>query len=167
MRRRASRGCVPQEARRSAAPLFGGALLVRPYTVVVLTRIARLVWMVGFAVGTVTHVLDLVLGGVEVYAGYPDAVRVYWVALTVLDPLVVVGAARRMGAAVVLGVAVMVSDVTINTWVLVSTGALGIAGLAMQIVFGTFVVATAPMLWRAWGRVRPGRVEGGRASAGR
>jgi len=115
----------------------------------VLTRVVRLVWVVGFLVGTTTHVLDLVQGGVAVYAGFPDAVRLYWVSLTLLDPLTVVLTALRRRAGVVLGVAIMVSDVAVNATVAATTDGLGLRGLVLQVVFGLVVVTTAPLLWRA------------------
>lgn len=114
-----------------------------------LTRVVRLVWIAGFLVGSTTHVLDLVQGGVAVYAGFPDAVRLYWVSLTLLDPLTVVLTALRRRAGVVLGVAIMVSDVAVNATVAATTDGLGLRGLVLQVVFGLVVVTTAPLLWRA------------------
>lgn len=114
-----------------------------------LTRVVRLVWVVGFLVGTTTHVLDLVQGGVAVYAGFPDAVRLYWVSLTLLDPLTVVLTALRRRAGVVLGVAIMVSDVSVNATVAATTDGLALRGLLLQVAFGLVVVTTAPLLWRA------------------
>jgi len=123
----------------------------------VLTRVVRLVWIAGFLVGSTTHVLDLVQGGVAVYAGFPDAVRLYWVSLTLLDPLTVVLTALRRRAGVVLGVAIMVSDVAVNATVAATTDGLGLRGLVLQVVFGLVVVTTAPLLWRA--ARRPGECD--------
>ena len=114
-----------------------------------LTRVVRLVWIAGFLVGSTTHVLDLVQGGVAVYAGFPDAVRLYWVSLTLLDPMTVVLTALRRRAGVVLGVAIMVSDVAVNATVAATTDGLGLRGLVLQVAFGLVVVTTAPLLWRA------------------
>ena len=114
-----------------------------------LTRVVRLVWIAGFLVGSTTHVLDLVQGGAAVYAGFPDAVRLYWVSLTLLDPLTVVLTALRRRAGVVLGVAIMVSDVAVNATVAATTDGLGLRGLVLQVAFGLVVVTTAPLLWRA------------------
>lgn len=122
-----------------------------------LTRVVRLVWIAGFLVGSTTHVLDLVQGGVAVYAGFPDAVRLYWVSLTLLDPLTVVLTALRRRAGVVLGVAIMVSDVAVNATVAATTDGLGLRGLVLQVVFGLVVVTTAPLLWRA--ARRPGECD--------
>lgn len=121
-----------------------------------LTLVVRLIWIVGFLVGTTTHVIDLVVGAADVYAGFPGGVRAYWVSLTVLDPLAVVLTAFRLRAGVVLGVAIIVSDVILNTVVFAVIGGLGAGGLVMQAVFGVVVVATAPLLWRAARRRQPG-----------
>ena len=106
--------------------------------------------MAGFLVGTTTHVVDLVLGGLDVYAGQPAGVRAFWVALTVVDPLVVTLLLLRRRAGVVLGVVVMVADVAVNGSVLAATGD-GLAALLPQSLFGAFVVLTARPL-AAWFR---------------
>jgi hypothetical protein len=126
----------------------------------------RVVWMLGFAVGTTTHVIDLALGGIEVYEGAPTAVRAFWVALTALDPTVIVlmlgGAPAREGlaslrwrrAAVVLGAAIMIVDVAVNATMTFAIGMPGATpgriglGLVSQTAFAVFVLATAPVLWR-------------------
>lgn len=123
----------------------------RPVPVVLLVRIG---WVLGFLVGTTTHILDLVLGGATVYAGFPDGVRVFWIALTVLDPLVVTLTVLRLRAGVVLGCAVMIADVAVNATVFALMPGLSPLGLVSQIVFGVFVLLTAPLLWRA-ARRRP------------
>ncbi|TPW77736.1 hypothetical protein [Schumannella soli] len=126
----------------------------------------RVMWMVGFAVGTTTHVIDLTLGGIDVYEDAPTAVRAFWVALTALDPTVIVlmlgGAPTREGlaalrwrrAAVLLGAAIMVADVAVNATMTFEIGMPGAApgqigvGLVTQTAFAVFVLATAPLLWR-------------------
>lgn len=113
--------------------------------------LALALWSAGFLVGTVTHSVDLALGGLNVYAGFPPPVRVFWVSLTVLDALVVVLLWRRLRAAVVLAVVIVVCDVGINTAVLVVHGGLSPFGLVLQVAFGLLVITTAPWLW---GRLR-------------
>jgi hypothetical protein len=115
----------------------------------VLVLLLRLAWIAGFLVGTTTHTIDLIAGGLDVYAGYPDGVRLYWVSLTALDPLTVVLIALRRRAGVVLGVAVMVSDVTINLTMSAVYGGLGMSGLILQCAFAVLVLSTAPLLWRS------------------
>jgi len=109
--------------------------------------IIRILWVAGFVVGTTTHVIDLVTGGTNVYAGFPDGVRVFWVSLTVLDPLAIVLIVLRLRAAVILAIAIMVADVAVNS-VMVATHGLPVPGLINQIAFGLLVLATAPLLWK-------------------
>jgi hypothetical protein len=75
-------------------------------------------------------------------------VRLFWVALTVLDPLVVVLIWLRRRAGVVLGAAVMLCDVGVNLTVAALYGGLAPFGLISQVLFGALVLATAPWLWR-------------------
>jgi hypothetical protein len=121
-------------------------------------RIVGLIWIAGFLVGTTTHIADLVLGGSDVYAGYPDAVRLFWVSLTVLDPLAVVLIAVRSRAGVVLGVLIMLADVAVNVSVAATVGGLGLYGLVNQALFCAFVLLAARPLWRAFStRTEPAR----------
>lgn len=117
-----------------------------------LTRAARWLWVAGFGVGACTHVLDLVAGGAQVYAGFPTAVRVFWVSLTVLDPLAVVLVLRRRRAGVALGVAVMVADVAVNWTVHAVVGGGSPRGLVTLTAFGVLVLATAVPLDRWFAR---------------
>ena len=104
-------------------------------------------WSVGFLVGTVTHTVDLALGGLNVYSDFPPPVRVFWVSLTVLDPLAVVLLWGRLRAGVVLAVVIMVCDVGVNTVMHVAYGGLNPFALFLQVTFGLLVVTTAPWLW--------------------
>jgi len=109
--------------------------------------VIRVLWVVGFLVGTTTHVTDLVLGGTDVYASFPTAARLYWVSLTLFDPLTIVLVILRLRAGVLLAVVIMVSDVALNS-VMVATHGLAVFGLVNQILFALLVLATAPLLWR-------------------
>lgn len=116
-----------------------------------LPRVARVVWVLGFLVGTVSHVVDLASGGLEVYAGFPTSVRLFWVSLTLLDPAVIVLVLRRLRAGVVLGVAVMIADVAVNWTVYATIGPLVLSGVLSQTGFALVVVTTARPLWRWFG----------------
>lgn len=54
--------------------------------------------------GTVTHTVDLILDGIDVYSAFSPPVRLFWVSLTLFDPLVVVLLWTKPRAAVVIGV---------------------------------------------------------------
>lgn len=112
-----------------------------------LLGIVRGVWIVGFLIGTTTHVADLVLAGTNVYDGFPIAIRLFWVSLTVLDPLVAALLWFRLRAGVVLGVAVILADIAINWSVFSTIGGLSLFGVVAQSLFAAFVLMTARPLW--------------------
>jgi hypothetical protein len=111
-------------------------------------RVVQFVWIAGFLVGTTTHVADLVLSGADVYTGFHPATRLFWVALTLADPLVVVLIAVRDRAGVVLGVLIMLADVTVNWTVFATTDDFGLPGVLNQSLFCVFVLLTARPLWK-------------------
>jgi hypothetical protein len=66
------------------------------------------------AYGTVVHVVQLVSSGFDPYPGLPGWLRIYFVALTVLDPLAAVLLTRRHRSGVALATMVLVSDAVAN-----------------------------------------------------
>ena len=124
-------------------------------------RIIRILWVVGFFVGTTTPVVDLVIGGPDVYAGFPDVVRLFWVSLTLLDPLAIILIALRLRASVVLAIAIMAADIAVNS-AMVATHGLPVPGLINQLAFGLLVLATAPLLWKHARPARPRPANPGR-----
>jgi len=107
-----------------------------------------IVWLAGFLVGTGSHVIDLVLGGMDVYAGFPSLLRLFWVSLTLVDPLTVVLVGLRRRAGIVLGAVVIVTDIAVNWTVWATIGGNPLYGAVNQTIFAAFVLVTAPMLWR-------------------
>jgi hypothetical protein len=83
----------------------------------------------------------------------PPAIGLYWDALTFLDPLTVLLLWRRPRIGLAVAVAIMVSDVSVNTFVY-RAGYFGPSipqmvplSLFDQALFGLFVVVTAPLVW--------------------
>ena len=114
-------------------------------------RIVILVlWIAGFLVGTTTHVIDLVVGGENAYDGFPLGTRVFWMSLTVLDPITAVLLARRRRAGIVLALVVILVDVAVN-WTVFATIGIPLFGVVNQTLFAILLVSTAPMLWRWFG----------------
>ncbi len=72
----------------------------------------------GFCTGTTTHLMDMALLG---FLGYPAPlwINAYWTSLTLLDPIAALLLVFRTGYGVMLGLAIMVSDIAINTGVMV------------------------------------------------
>ncbi|GAA4894011.1 hypothetical protein ACFPM3_07475 [Streptomyces coeruleoprunus] len=117
------------------------------------------VYCAGLAVGTVTHVSDVVLHGPLPHAAFaPWWVDLYWTSLAVLDPLALVLLVRGRRAGVDLLCAVMATDLAANAYavlVLKGEAAGDFPGLQRLALFGLFVAVTAP-----WLRRRPERAPG-------
>jgi len=119
------------------------------------------VYLIGFADGTAAHARDLARAGFDAYSGFPQVpLRVFFVSLVLLDPLVVVLAALVLPAGIWLAAVVMALDVAANTagnWPRIQRDPawpFTPAGLLLIIVFGAFVLATAPAMLRATRIVR-------------
>ena len=62
------------------------------------------VYLIGFADGTAAHARDLARAGFDAYSGFPQVpLRVFFISLVLLDPLVVVLMALVLPAGIWLG----------------------------------------------------------------
>ena len=103
--------------------------------------------VIGFAIGTTMHVLQLVNAGWIVFADAPTWMNVYWAALTLLDPLAVVLLLRRRTLGLMLGLAVMLSDVGINSYAFYGLNLpFAFAALQLQTLFGGFLLGAIGFL---------------------
>ena len=117
-------------------------------------------WVIGFLVGTTTHTADLILGGLDVYSGFPVGVRLFWVTLTILDPVTAALIIFRRRSGIVLGGAVIITDIAVNWTVFTVVGGLSLFGVINQSLFAVLIVITARSLWNWFGRSsarEPGR----------
>ncbi|HMR50699.1 MAG TPA: hypothetical protein PKE40_15665 [Arachnia sp.] len=114
----------------------------------------QVVWIAGFLVGTTSHVLDLIAGGVDTYGAFPPALRAFWLSLTVLDPLTALLLLLRKRAGIILGVVVILTDIAVNWTVFFTIGGNPLFGVVNQTLFAAFLLVTAPRLWR-WFRALP------------
>lgn len=110
--------------------------------------------MVVLAYGTAVHLVHLVTSGFDPYPEMPPLLRVYFVALTVLDPLAAVLLARCTRPGVALSVTVLVSDAAANGWANYalddSSGlTVGRVGQGVITVLAIAACASVPRLWRA------------------
>ena len=112
----------------------------------------QILWVIGFLIGTTTHTADLILGGLDVYGGFPPGVRLFWVTLTVLDPITAVLIILRRRSGIVLGIAVIVADIAVNWTVFVLLGGLSWFGVISQSLFALLIIVTARPLWRWFGQ---------------
>ncbi|QYF73136.1 hypothetical protein [Cryobacterium sp. PAMC25264] len=105
-------------------------------------RVFQVLWIVGFLIGTSTHAADLLLGGANVYESFPAPLRLFWISLAVVDPLVVVLLLLKKQAGVILGVVVIVIDVGVNSTVYATIGGLSLCGVVSQTLFGVLILLT-------------------------
>lgn len=106
------------------------------------------VWIAGFLIGTVSHVLDLIARGAGTYGEFPPALRMFWLSLTVFDPLTAALLLLRKRAGILLGLVVILADITVNWTVFFTIGGNPLSGVVNQTLFAIFLLATAPALWR-------------------
>lgn len=131
----------------------------------ILVRRAVTGLVLALAYGTVVHVVHLAGSWAHPYPTpprwlpLPGWLRVYFVTLTVLDPLAAVLLALRRRSGVALAVAVLVTDAAANGYanhvldpaVGITTGRVGQAAITLLALAS---LALAPALWR---HARPGR----------
>ncbi|MBF4634577.1 hypothetical protein ITJ38_09210 [Agreia pratensis] len=115
-------------------------------------RAFQAAWVIGFLVGTTTHTADLIFGGLDVYSGFPLGVRLFWVTLTLLDPLTAALIIFRRRFGVALGVAVIIADIAVNWTVFVVIGGLSVFGVVSQSLFAVIIIGTARALWSWFGQ---------------
>ncbi|MFD8568437.1 hypothetical protein [Streptomyces sp. NPDC059639] len=122
-------------------------------------RCALAVYVIGFLVGTRTHVVDVARDGVHAYAMFPQLpLRVFFVGLVVLDPLVVVLVALVRRDGLRLAAAVMLLDMCGNwwgNWHWSRDDPSKLLVLLPLTLFGVFVLASVVPLHRSLGTLRP------------
>ncbi|MGI4874338.1 MAG: hypothetical protein ACRYFX_24540 [Janthinobacterium lividum] len=115
-------------------------------------QLVRWVYSLGFLAGTYTHLRGILAHGF-LATPVPPIIGVYWDTLTVLDPLTVLLLWRRPPVGLWLAVAIMGSDISVNTLVYLA-GYFGPPAAHMvplslfeQSLFGLFVFLTAPLAY--------------------
>jgi len=115
-------------------------------------RVIQVVWVIGFLVGTTTHAADLIVGGLNAYSAFPVGVRLFWVALTILDPVTAALIIFRRRSGILLGGAVILADIAVNWTVFAVVGGLSAFGNISQSLFAVLIFATARPLWVWFGQ---------------
>ena len=110
------------------------------------------IYSLGLLSGTYTHARGIIAKGF-LATPVPLVIGVYWDTLTLLDPLTVLLLWRRPQAGLWLAMAIMLSDVSVNTLVYLA-GYFGPPTVHMvplslfeQSLFGLFVFTTAPLAY--------------------
>lgn len=109
--------------------------------------LVRWVWTLAFLGGAFNHARDLIAGGWLPYRAAPLPLNVFWSALLPVDLLVAALLWWRSRWGVVLGVAVMLVDVAVNTEVVRRADVPMHPMVQLQILFLGFVLGSAPLLW--------------------
>jgi hypothetical protein len=109
--------------------------------------VTKLIWTLGFLIGTATHSLDLIYQGWLPYDFRPLPWNIYWTSLTFLDPLAALLIWVRERWGIILGTAIMASNIAVNGYTLAIGFETFLVPWLMQSTFGAFVFFTA---WRHW-----------------
>lgn len=129
------------EGDRSTQPRGGGgpAALARP-----IPTIAKILWSIGFAIGTISHALDISMFGWLPYEFMPLGFNLYWTSLVFLDPLAAVLIWIRPVWGLWLGSVIMASDLLVNAWTVFGAGYSELLpSLGFQAIFAAFVFYVA------------------------
>ena len=112
------------------------------------SQITRVVFCACFAIGGVNHVLDIVHGGLLPYDMVPMPINAYWTSLALLDFVTVGLLVLRLRLGLVCALAVMLSDVGINTYVYFFLDTeFGFIPLQLQTLFLGFLLGCFAFLW--------------------
>ncbi len=105
---------------------------------------AKAIWSIGFLIGTTTHALDIWHGGWLPYDFRPLPWNIYWTSLVFFDPLAALLIWVRERVAILLGCAIMASNVLVNGYTAFISGYEQFYfGLALQSAFAIFVFVVA------------------------
>jgi hypothetical protein len=112
------------------------------------TIIVRLFWALCLAGATYEHLQPLIAHGWGYqFPGIPPASMVFWKTLTFLDPLAIILIFILPRAGILLLLAIMLSDVAHNAWILAFHGGAA-SNLILQAIFLVIVLITAPFVWK-------------------
>jgi len=115
-------------------------------------------YVLAFAVGTTSHVVDILRWGFFPHNRYHWSLNLFWTSLAFFDPLAIVLLLRRAKAGILLAGLIMFLDVAVNLAAGVheylATGRFLMWGLYTQVPFALFILATASSLWSAFGASR-------------
>lgn len=114
-----------------------------------LSHALRLVMVGALSVGTCTHLENTWRAGYLPLPQQPLVFNLYWTALTLLDPLAAVLLVLRPRLGLILSLAIMISDVSINGYAFRPTGVLRVDWpFWLQVAFAAFLFATSPYCWQ-------------------
>ncbi len=114
-------------------------------------------YIIGFAVGTTTHTIELIQGGFLPYNHVPLWKNIYWTSLTFLDFLAIILILKSIVPALIISNLIIISDVIINISG-IEISQLGEYSdnykLIMQIAFCLYVLITTPIIFRLYKQMK-------------
>lgn len=115
-------------------------------------QVLFLFYILGFTIGTISHVIALIQHGVIIYESAPLWKNIYWTCLTFLDFAVIILIIYSVIPALVLSNLIIISDAIINS---LGVNFVGFDfavyyRLVFQIIFMVFVVITTPVILRKY-----------------
>lgn len=125
---------------------------VRDMNIRTLNKVVLTIWITGLVVGGATHVFDNIYFGLLPYRFAPDWLNIYWSSLGLLDFLAVLLLWKKRKLGILLTIAIMVSNVAINSLALHSLGVFSESlPLQIQSLFLGFCLGSAYLLWQQRG----------------
>ena len=115
-------------------------------------KILLAIYVLGFAIGTTTHVIDLLNHGLILNRDVPTWKNLYWVSLTFLDFLTIILILRRRSIvpALIASNLIIISDVLINTdgFTFKRSGNSDDYKIFLQMIFGLYILTSTPIILR-------------------
>lgn len=114
-------------------------------------KILLTIYILGFAIGTTTHVIDLLNHGLILNKDVPTWKNLYWVSLTFLDFLTIILILKRsIVPALIASNLIIISDVLINTngFTFERFGNSDDYKIFLQIIFGLYILISTPTILR-------------------
>lgn len=114
-------------------------------------KILLAIYVLGFAIGTTTHVIDLLNHGLILNKDVPTWKNLYWASLTFLDFLTIILILRRsIVPALIASNLIIISDVLINTngFTFERLGNSDDYKIFLQIIFGLYILTSTPIILR-------------------
>lgn len=118
-------------------------------------KILLIIYLLSFLGATYNHAMDLIKYGLFPYqrlnSNVPVWLNIYWTLLTIFDPLAIIFLLYSLNMGLVLYGVVIVSDVLINYWFMISTKGLFSwinFGQISQLLFLVFYLATVRLIYK-------------------
>lgn len=114
-------------------------------------KILLSVYILGFAIGTTTHVIDLLSHGLILNKDVPTWKNLYWVSLTFLDFVTLILILRKsIVPGLIASNLIIISDVLINTdgFTFERWGNSDDYKIFLQIIFGLYILTSTPIILR-------------------